>query len=163
LLFLVSIQCRERALVFRPSGAEVNQRNAAFGVELAAASILRVDQPEPGKWKLRLSGTGLFVASVLAKTSIALPEVSLTTGGSAPQSLDVRVSGPASRLTLQFVDAAGVRLSEPASPEPAAEGLYRIAVPLSGQRYRLIVTGEDASAWPFQRTHPVLFRPQLAK
>jgi hypothetical protein len=163
LLLLVSVQCRNRALVFRPSGVEVTQRTAALAVELTSASILRVDQPEPGKWKLRLSGTGLFVASVLAKTRIAVTDVKLSADDSSPPSLELRVSGQPSRLALQLVDATGLRIAELASPETDGQGAYRTAAALPAQRYRVVVTGEDDGAWPFQRTHPVLFRPPPAK
>src|SRR6187455_926009 len=77
ILLLVSVQCRERVAAFRPSGVEITQRNASMLTELAAATMLRVDQPEPGQWKVRFSGSGLYVLSVLAKAGIALTSVRL--------------------------------------------------------------------------------------
>ncbi len=138
ILLLVSVQCRERVAAFRPSGAELTQRTASMLTELAAATMLRVDQPEPGRWKVRLTGSGLYVLSVLAKAGIALTTVHIPDdGGEVEFHLRGEVSGPAARL----VDATGA---------PA---------PTRSQRYRVLVTGQDAAGWTVQRMWPNLFRP----
>jgi hypothetical protein len=156
MFIIASVQCRERVQTLRPSGVAVTHRDAAMFIELKSAGLLRVDQPEPGKWKVRLSGSGLFVLSVLAKAGIALTQAT-----PAPDKLDLRVAGAASRLTVHLVDATGARIADLDAPEIVG-GAYRTRLPSPAQRYRVLVMGEDAGAWPFQRIHPVLFRPPKA-
>ncbi len=175
LLVVASVQCRNRILVSRPSGEELTDRNSALSVDLSAGKILRVDGPEPGKWRIRLTGTGLFVLSAHAKTGIALTKVGFSAEGAsaggeasvtwrrdptpgAAQALDLRLSGQVSRLGVQLVDATGGRISALEPPEPIAEGVYRTKVASRAEHYRVLVTGVDGSAWPFQRMYPVLFR-----
>ena len=137
LLLLVSLQCRERVVAFRPSGAELTQRNASMLLELAAATMLRVDQPEPGQWKVRLSGSGLYVLAVLAKAAIALTSVRQPDGAGP---VDFHLRGEVSGTAAQLVDATGA------------------PVPAQAPRYRVLVTGQDAAGWTFQRMWPNLFR-----
>jgi hypothetical protein len=177
LLLLVSVQCRNRILVFRPSGVEVTDRNSALSVNLASSSIVRIDRPEPGKWQVRLQGNGLFVVSVLAKTDISLGAVSFSPepasaqpdqppswkshpNSGAPHALELRLSGQVSRLAARVVDASGAPVADLKTPEKTAEGAYRTVLDSLTGRYRIVVTGEDGNAWPFQRTHPILFRTQ---
>lgn len=160
LLVLASLQCRNQIQVFRPAGSEMTDRNSALSVDLAAGKILRVDRPEAGKWRVRLAGTGLFVLSVHAKSEIALAAVEFTEEQEplSRRALNFRVSGPVARLGVQLVDASGGRLSDPQAPESTADRGYRTTVASPAERYRILVTGEDAAAWPFQRMWPVLFR-----
>ena len=137
LLLLVSLQCRERVTVFRPSGAEITQRNASMLTELAAATMLRVDQPEPGQWKVRLNGSGLYVLSILAKAAISLTSVRHP---DAEGAVDFHLRGEVARASAQLVDATGT------------------PVPAQAPRYRILVTGQDAAGWTFQRMWPNLFR-----
>lgn len=137
ILLLVSVQCRERVTPFRPSGAELTARTASMLTELTSATMLRVDQPEPGRWKVQLRGTGLYVLSVLAKAEIAITSVRPPDDTGA---VDFRVRGEVSGATAQLVDATGAPVNAQA------------------QRFRLLVTGKDAAGWPFQRMHPNLFR-----
>src|SRR5579872_6060364 len=152
LLFLVSLQCRNSIRVTRPSGAEMSESNSALNIDLQAGRILRVDHPDFGPWKIRLTGTGLFVVSVLAKADIALTRVDFST----PQTLKAWLSGPGSRLNVQLVDAAGDRIGEAAPMEQAAEGLYQAAFVPGAGLFRILVTGVDASERPFQRVEPKL-------
>lgn len=158
LLLLVSVQCHQSILAFDPSGSELTDRNSPLSVDLAAGKILRVDQPAPGKWRVRLNGSGLFVLSVLAKASIALSEVVRR-----EDALELRVRGEASNLRVRLVDASGGRIADLDSPEKGEDGVYRTAMPARIPRYRVVVTGDDNSAWPFQRTHPVLYPDSLSR
>jgi hypothetical protein len=158
LLLLVSVQCRKSILAFDPSGAELTDRNSALSVELGAGRILRVDQPAPGKWRVRLTGSGLFVLSVLAKAGIRLTEVE-----PLAEELKLRVTGDVSNLKVQLVDASSGRLADLDPPEKGEDGAYRIAMPARIGRYRVVVSGDDGGAWPFQRTHPVLYPERLSR
>ena len=158
LLLLVSVQCRKSILAFDPSGSELTDRNSLLSVELAAGKILRVDGLAPGKWRVRLTGSGLFVLSVLAKASIALTEVV-----PREETLELRVRGEVSNLRVRLVDASGGRIAELDPPEKGEDGVYRTALPARIGRHRVVVSGDDNSAWPFQRTHPVLYPERLSR
>ena len=177
LLVLASLQCRKEIQVFRPSGSELTAANSAQSVDLAAGRILRVDQPEPGKWRVRLSGTGLYVLSVLAKTDIRLTGVGFSEGDApteatqpvsrlpypqlgTPQIMQLQLSGTVSHIGARLVDAAGTPLFDPDEPKKLVEGAYCTRIVLNSERFRVMVTGEDGSAWPFQRMYPVLFTMQ---
>ena len=158
LLLLVSVQCRKSILAFDPAGSELTDRNSPLSVDLAAGRILRVDGPAPGKWRVRLTGSGLFVLSVHAKASIALTEVVPATGA-----LELRVRGEVSNLRVRLVDASGGPIAELDPPEKSEDGVYRTAMPARVGRYRVVVSGDDGGAWPFQRTHPVLYPERLSR
>src|SRR4051812_29925456 len=77
---------------------------------------------------------------------------------SEPETLDIRVSGEGSHLRVQVVDASAGRSSELDAPEGIGDGAYRTKFRAPVERYRIRLTGQDNSGWPFQRMHPVLFR-----
>jgi len=164
LLVLASLQCHNSVQVTRPSGPELTAENSALSVDLQAGRILRVDQPEPGPWRIHLGGSGLFIVSVLAKSDVAIQKVafSLEGGRSAPlpgvrQDLEAWISGEASNLRFQVVDAAGAGISVAAAMERAGDRTYRGFMTTQAPRFRILVMGRDASGWPFQRMYPVLF------
>ena len=171
-LLLVSLQCRSAILVSRPDGSELTETNSAFSVDLQAGRILRVDHPEPGQWRVRLSGRGLFVLSVLAKAETALNSVAYSINHGAamktplagvPQDVEVYLTGEVLHPRLQLVDATGERVSDIGELEHTAEGQYRTTLTPQAERFRILVTGTDSSAWPFERMYPVLFRTQPPK
>jgi hypothetical protein len=178
LLVLASLQCRNSIRVSRPNGSELTAANSAQSVDLQAGRILRVDSPEPGKWSVRLTGTGLYVLSVLARTNITLAGVTFSAAGDESlerpsrlpsplpgvrQTLAAPLSGEAAHVRFQVVGPAGDPVSDLDTPEPAATGEYRIQFTPPAERFRIRVTGTDPTGWPFQRTHPVLFRTEALR
>ena len=153
LLVMASLQCRNSIQVSRPDGSELTAANSARNVDLQAGRILQVDSPESGKWRLRLTGSGLFVLSVTAKTEIKLAGVNY-----ARQKLYAHVTGEVSNLRFQIVGASGEKIADVDPAEPVAAGAYHFDLQPKAERFRIEVTGTDALGWPFQRTHPVLFR-----
>jgi len=154
ILLLASIQCRNAIRLTRPSGAELTQTGSIRYIELQAGRIQQVDLPEPGMWKVWLKGTGLFVLSVLTKGDISLTGVS-------PAS--AHLGGQVSNVRFQVVDAAATPVSDIDSSGPDESGTWRFAVEPPVERFRIRVTGTDASGWPFERTHAVLFQAKLSK
>lgn len=181
ILVLASIQCRNAVRLSRPSGAELTQSNSVQFVELQAGRIQRVDLPEPGMWKVRLAGTGLFVLSVLTKAEVSLAGVGFSeasdgSGGEGqpatplkdpvlgvPQRLEARLGGQVSNVRFQVVGPAGDPIASLDATGPAANGTYSSTIVPSVERFRIRVTGTDAGGWPFQRTYPVLFRARQPK
>lgn len=179
-LVLASVQCRNAILVYRPGGSELTDRNSALSVDLQAGRIVRIDQPEAGPWRVRLTGNGLFVLSVLTKADTAVTAVAFSLSRSAAsgeepmprmknplfgvrQDVEVRLTGEASDLKLQLVDASGDRVSDIAALERIGEGLYLASLTPQAQRFRVLVTGTGPSALPFARMYPVLFQAQPPK
>ena len=151
-LVMASLQCRNAIAVMRPSGSELTAANSARSIDLKAGRILQVDAPESGTWKLRLTGTGLFVVSVTAATPISLGNVSAPASGT----LEVRLSGEISNPQFHLAGPEGNLIAKLTPLEPASEGVYRFSIATPAPRYRLMVTGIDTLAAPFQRTWPNL-------
>jgi hypothetical protein len=180
LLLLASLQCRNSILLYRPDGSELTERYSAQNIDLQAGRIMRIDHPEPGPWRVHLAGRGLFVLSVLAKADNTLDAVSFSSTRDASngderairiknpllgvqQNLEIRVTGQVSDLKLQLVNATGDRLSETVPLDPAGDGLYVARLTPQTERFRVLVTGTDRNAWPFQRMFPVLFKAEPRK
>jgi hypothetical protein len=166
ILLMASLQCRSAIVLTRPNGAEMTAYNSVRNIDLKAGRIVQVDAPEPGKWKVRLAGTGLFVLSVTGKTEIGIGSVAFLEGNqrrTGPvlgihQALEIHVKGDVSGVGLHLVGPGGEFLSGLESPELVAQGTYRNLVSPPEGGFRIVVTGVDANADPFQRTYPNLFR-----
>jgi hypothetical protein len=174
LLVMATIQCRSAIGVFRPSGTEITASSSTQNTELQTGRAMILDNPDPGQWKVRLEGTGLFLLSVRAQSPIHLSRADfLDSDGAAaseartgrkteprlgvPQWAAAYLSGELSKVDLQVLDAAGDRKSESISGETIGSAcFFRVAPAL--ERFRLRVTGVDASGWPVERVYPVLFR-----
>jgi hypothetical protein len=171
LLVMASLQCRNSILVSRPNGAEMTVANSAQNVDLQAGRILRVDSPEPGKWKVRLTGTGLFVLSVAAKTPINLTEVKFSSDDQrleqprlrSRQNMEANLAGKASHVKLQISTASGEPLAGMEATEAGSEHVYRATLTPAEERFRISISATDASGWPVLRTFPNLFRAVQAK
>ncbi len=148
---MASLQCRNAIQVSRPDDSEMTAANSAVSVDLKAGRILRVDAPEAGKWRVRITGTGLFVLSVLAKTKISLG-VAYKQG-----TISAYLPPDVTNVRFQLVGAAGDALDTIVPPEPERPGAYRFEIAPRADRFRVVATGTDAMGWPFVRTHPVLF------
>jgi len=159
ILVLASLQCRKTVEIFRPDGQEMTSVNSTQNIDLKTGKILRVDFPEPGVWKLRISGTGLYVFSVMAKTAVKLTNIRLPNPRIGErQDVEARVTGEISSVRTQLVTAAGEPMSEPDSAEELTGGAWRIAITPRADRFRLRVLATDANGRPLERMWPVLFR-----
>ena len=109
-LVLASLQCRNAIGVFRPNGIEMTAANSTQFVDLQTGRILRIDNPEPGRWRVRLSGSGLFVLSVQAKTQIKLGEVGFEVTPpqlGVKQKMEAGVAGDVSDVKFQLAGRRG--------------------------------------------------------
>ena len=162
ILVMASLQCRNAIMVTRPSGAELTASNSARSVDLQAGRILQVDLPEAGNWKVRLTGTGLFVLSVAAKTDIGIGGVSFSERDTR-QTLEAHVGGEVSNIRFHLAGPGGELISDLGAAEPIEAGTYRIDMTPPTERFRIVVTGTDVMAHPFQRTYPNLLRAERPK
>lgn len=175
LLVMVSLQCRTAIGVFRPSGMEMTAANSAESEDLQAGKIVKIDDPEPGAWTVRVEGTGLFVVSVQAKSKLRIQQVNFAypAGSEAARPGEtrrqprlgvtdvahIRVSGNWSQPHARILDPGGQPVSTASAEAPRAEdGLVEVPILSTVERIRIQLLGQDASGWPVQRTYPVLFR-----
>jgi len=159
MLVLASLQCRKDVTVFRPNGQEMASHNSSQATDLKTGKILRVDFPEPGVWKLRISGSGLFVFSVMAKTSVRMPALRLPDARlGVRQDVDVNVSREISDVKWQLVTEAGDPASEAQPAEALDAGGFRVVITPAIERFRVRMLATDANGRPLERISPVLFR-----
>jgi hypothetical protein len=167
LLVMAFLQCRNSVALALPTGAEFNPAAASMNIDLQAGRALRIEHPDAGPWRVHLKGTGLFLLSVLAQSEIVFTDASFSAHRSpafgVSQSLDARISGAVSNLNLQLVDAGAAPLSDLQPLDATPDGPYRATITPRSQHLRVLVTGTDASAWPFQRMYPVLFHAAQPK
>jgi hypothetical protein len=165
LLVMASIQCRKSIGVFRPSGTEMTTANSTQSVDLQASRAVKMDNPEPGKWKVRLDGSGVFVLSIRAQSPLRLSGIEFLdeSGVTSQPRLGIgqtgvaHVSGKVGALAFEVLGPNGEMLSTCETPQ-VTSGSYQFLVTPAVERFRIRMTGVDASGWPVQRTDPVLFR-----
>ncbi len=130
-----------------------------------AGHIVTIVQPDPGEWRVRLSGTRLFLVTVQAKARLSVegprfaPEGPLQTGvarvlrfSAGADARDVH----ARLVTQGFQDLAAIPLRF-VRDEAGEEFAGEMTPP--ARPFRFVVTGRDADGLPFQRVHAPLFDP----
>ena len=158
ILLMASLQCRKDIQLTRPDGTELTASNSTQNVDLQAARFVRVDAPEAGKWRVRISGTGLFVLSVQAKADINLGAVNY-----ANHTVEAHTGGAISNVRFRLVDPTGDPIADLDAPEPVTPGFYRFEISPRAERFRVVMMGTNSGAWPVQRTNPTLFRAGAPK
>lgn len=177
-LFSVSLQCLQVVEIVRPSGDVLAA--SAEGVDyhqFEAGRIVILKAPEPGTWRVRVSGHGLFFLVAQARSTLSLDRVDFVENGGrpghkglfptdrppragAPATLRIVVSGPArdvrARLvTASFEDIAALPLAAASGDGDQREFLAEVTPPAGG--FRVVVTGADERGLPFARVHAPLF------
>jgi hypothetical protein len=175
----------------RPDGTVVAATDPGVTITgLSTGAIFLINSPLPGTWDLQLQGSGAYSLDVRGKTTRDLlsqfPNFSsfdfvTLTGRVAhegyfpipgqpvvgdTQTVVARVSGTTSNVAFSMVTEGGDPLQTItlAQGDPNAipdDFVGTIALP--AQLFRVIATGKDASGVAFQRTIPMLFRPETVK
>jgi hypothetical protein len=166
LLFSVSVQCLQIAEIARPSGALLQASEP--GVEyhqFEAGRIVTVAQPDPGKWQIRASGSGLFLVIVQARSALSLAAPRFLPEGPPRAGVQQQVrfhvgadvgEVQARLVTQGFVDVGVVPLRRERS-DTWDEFVGEMTPP--ARTFRLVVSGRDSDGLPFQRVHAPLFDP----
>jgi hypothetical protein len=146
LQFTVFAECVKTVTVMAPSGREVE------GARFSSGRIVMVDGPEPGAWKVRLSGTGYYSAIAQAKGAIAL---ALPRFDPAGGKIEAHLGGEfdSAQFLLLARDGSVVR---PVHLERSGSD-FRGALAAPDEPFRIGVEGKDAAGFAFRRVHPALF------
>jgi hypothetical protein len=176
----VSLQCLQSVDVITPSGQVLQQTAASEFHAFRAGRIVTLAQPEPGAWRVRVAGRGMFFLVVQAKSELSLDRVEFVREGgrpgheglfptheppraAGPQWLAIGLSGQVSSVTARLVTSpfeqiATLRLPE-SSSAPAGEQEFVAQVTPPAIAFRVVVSGVDAIGLPFQRVHAPMFEP----
>lgn len=175
----VSLQCLESVDVITPSGKALKKGAAGEFHEFRAGRIVTLPQPEPGSWRVRVAGRGMFFLVVKAKSDLSLDRVEFVREAgfpghegmfptheppraSIPQWLTFRLTGEMSDVHATIVSSpfetiGALRLRESSSSSGRQEFLAQVTPPTTA--FRVVVSGVDASGLPFQRVHAPMFEP----
>jgi hypothetical protein len=177
----VSLQCLQSVDVVRPSGQILQETGASDFHTFRAGRLVTLAQPEPGAWRVRVAGQGMFFLVVQAKSELSLDRVEFVREGGRPGheglfptheppraavpqwlaiSLTGQVSGIGARLVSSpFEQIAALRLRDSSSASAADEHEFITRVTPPPVPFRVVVSGVDAVGLPFQRVHAPLFEP----
>ena len=177
----VSLQCLQSVDVVTPSGQVLQQATASEFHSFRAGRIVTLPQPEPGAWRVRVAGRGMFFLVVQAKSALSLDRVEFVREGGrpgheglfpthepprtgVPQWLAIHLSEPVSDVrarlvTSPFVEIGALKLRALSSPSAADEHEFITQVTPPQVPFRVVVSGVDAVGLPFQRIHAPLFEP----
>lgn len=179
----VSLQCLQSSDIVTPSGQLLQNTAPGDFHVFHAGRIVTLPQPEPGIWRVRVSGHGMFSLVVQAKSELSLDRVRFVREGgrpgheglfptheppraAVPQWIAIEVTGSLSDVrarlvTSAFENLATLHLRESSGAiEPGAlehEFLAQVTPPATP--FRVVVSGFDAAGLPFQRVHAPLFEP----
>jgi von Willebrand factor A domain-containing protein 7 len=182
-LISVSLQCLQTADVTTPAGSELRANDTGVDYhQFEAGRIITVGTPQPGSWKVTVSGRGLFFLVVQGRTGLSLDTARFVAPGGrpgheglfpvkgplppgSPRLLEVGLHGQTRAVAFQFVSSQGqVLQSLGLAPEEGGsddDRTYVGRVTPTARDYRLQVTGTDARGFPFSRMHAPLFSEAL--
>ncbi|MBJ6982030.1 hypothetical protein [Luteimonas sp. MC1572] len=166
--------------VFRPSGAQVSASDPdAHLVTLAGGTLVRIDAPESGEWRVEVEGHGPFTATVQGNSSIDLARVDFVApggdihGGFGPIAgqpvagvsdlVEATMAGPYANAVFHFVDEAGNALGglDLVQSFPTADPSHFLGeAELPAVPFRVVATGEDSSSLGYRREYPTVYRAQ---
>jgi hypothetical protein len=177
--FSTFIQCLKSVSVVNPKGAPVSSSPEVTENRFHTGVILTVKTPDPGEWRIRLAGSGIYSAMAEAKSEIRLlsaefvdeggrpghegyfkHEGPLTSG--QPQTLQVELDGPTATVQFVMITSDGdmnlLKLSKVSEDADSHEYAGQITIP--AQPFRIVAEGFDSQGLVFRRFYPPLFRPQ---
>ena len=178
-LFSVSLQCLQAIEIVRPSGSPVSSAESGVGwTQFQAGRLVAVDNPDPGRWQVRVAGKGLVSVVVNARSALALEGLRMVREGGRPgheglmrddtplvpgtmRLLEMRLAGGIASPSFELRGGADERIGD-ISARPVERGggeqvfLSEFRVP--GVPFRLVVTGRDAAGRIVQRVQGTLFQ-----
>ena len=183
--FALSVDTKGSSMaVVHPSGAEVQQGN--FGTEISdlnCGRIATVAPPEPGEWRIRLSGSGRFWVQATAQTGIYFVGVDFVKLGGRPgheglfriagqplagqpATLQAQISGPAKTAEFKLVTERGETIQSinmRAEDSSGDSREYTGTLDLPATPFRIAVTGLDSRGNAYQRFYHSLFHAEYVE
>jgi hypothetical protein len=168
-LFSISVQCLQTADVVRPSGAIAIGDDVTDLPNFRAQHMVIVRRPEPGMWTLRVAGSGIsgVVAQARSGIGVSQPEFAPAAGttfsavpsAGVQNTLRVRMSGRASNLRASLVSGQFMLLVELPLATGETDDTYVSRFTPGTEAFRVLVTGNDAAGFAFQRISAPLVAP----
>ena len=149
LQFTVFAECVKTIGVTSPSGAE------AEGTKLSSGRIVVVDAPEPGVWRVKLSGTGYFSAIAQGKSDISFaPQQVVAPKSGQEQSLIAYLSGPVATAAFRILARNGAVLNTVSMTQASSEFAGSFTPP--AEPFRIAVEGTDTQGAAYRRVYAPL-------
>lgn len=178
-VFSVFLECKGEILIDQPGGALL--RSADAGVEDHAVRygrIVTVAHPTTGLWRIRINGRGHFAARADAQSGLfvsradfvqptgppgqgAYAPIQMAPRMGVPEMLEVHLAGPAGTARFGLVPAEGGMLQTFTLPQVESGGderIFRGPATVNLETFRLLVEGEDAHGFPYQRIYSRVIR-----
>lgn len=183
-LFSVSLQCLHAMEIVRPSGTPVS--SAEPGVrwtQFQAGRLITVDDPEPGRWQVRVAGKGLVSMVVNARSDLALEGVRVVRAGGRPgheglmrddtplvpgtvRLLEITLARGIVAPSFELRGGADERLgavSVRAVEDGGGDRVFLSEFQVPGVPFRLVVTSRDGEGRIVQRVQGSLFQPSRSR
>lgn len=175
------VQCKQNVSIARPSGQELSTGGTGLTDNaFKAGRIVTAKNPDRGNWQLRITGRGFFSVIALAKSDIALDTVRFVEPGGRPgheglfpingepganqeQQLQIEMSGSPASAKFEMIGSNGqqlqaIQMDQTDHDEDSAEYLGKVT-PV-GEKFRIIVEGQDQKGYHYQRMYAPQFQPQ---
>lgn len=178
LQFTVQLDGETIMTVLGPSGRpfDLSAPNVSRS-EAAGRRVVAVYDPMPGRWRLRLAGTGGFAASVTVQSEIYLcclqPVAPARPAGRAPQGEEG--GPPMAQVSLPGYDIETIDFKAVGEDGTVLDSLrfrqndlsnsytFTFLLPAPGRPFRVMARGQDATGRDYQRVWPRLFPPHPAE
>lgn len=178
--FSVTRDINGSASLLRPSGEPVLPGDAGVTfIEIPSGTFITVDSPQPGTWRLSLSGLGDFTLVAQGSSPIDLHEFGFVellnpahralapisgdpVAGTTPIGL-ANVIGPFSTADFRLVTEAGDTLQAinlVQGRRNAADNEFAGSFSLPTVPFRVAVSGVDQAGFTYDRLFPPVFRAQ---
>lgn len=149
LQFTIFAECVKTITVTSPSGV------VADGTKLSSGSIVILDSPEPGAWRIKIAGTGYFTAVAQGNGGVVFPPLRLDRPKpGVEQGLVAYLAGPVDSAEFQVVARNGATLQ--VIPVTRTDTGFRGAFTPPAEPFHIAVEGKDKQGLPFRRVHPPL-------
>ena len=178
-LFSVSLQCLQAMEIVRPSGTAVSSvESGVRWTQFQAGRQITIDDPEPGRWQVRVAGKGLVSVVVNARSALSLESVRPVREGGrpghegllrddsplvpgTPRLLEIRLSRGLTEPTFEFRGGTDERLATIAArlvEDGPDEQVFLSEFRVPRIPFRLVVTGRDETGGTVQRAQGSLFQ-----
>jgi len=149
LQFTIFAECVKAITVTSPSGG------VPGATKLSSGSIVILDAPEPGPWRVKIAGTGYFIAIAKGNGGVIFPPLRLErTRPGVEQSLVAYLGGPFDSAEFQVISRNGATLQ--VIPMAQMETEFRGVFTPPAEPFHIAVEGKDKQGLPFRRLHAPL-------